>query len=470
MMSFFGYHAEWNLGSPGGWDYARSAQELGRRAWDELVRITGLDIELEMKDPRFDPVAGFKDLLLRANDRVGAPGRLFIAIVAEEETLDAVIENKNIVEKLNRVEGVRAALAAPQQLALKDGKVVLDGQEVSLIFQDFNNATILEVGKKHNLEALLHAIRKGFVVNPRGMEPGGDKGVFEYAGDPGSGLSQTTRERTPWSRKFARRRVTDPEGTMTDDLVEWTRVHWKEVVLKPAHGYSGHGIFVGKLRESTRDQDIAKALEQGNYIVQALVPLDLWAEYFPWIDHETKKVVLKRWQTDFRCFITDKGLMGFVARFGQIPTNVGSGGGVQSLAILKSDVPLEEAVRRIDRAITAVPYERLAALEKEIKEEAIRMGLVYLLGPIPTTLRPRVVTGAQVGALEEYSRNLWTDAVRMEKAISEGKLDHVLSVSSEEMKIAAMQPWNGGPALIAADGLFGFGAPVPEGGKEGPRG
>ena len=30
MEPFAGYHSEWNLGSPGGWDYQRITQGIGK--------------------------------------------------------------------------------------------------------------------------------------------------------------------------------------------------------------------------------------------------------------------------------------------------------------------------------------------------------------------------------------------------------------------------------------------------------
>ena len=33
---FLGYHSEWNMGSPGGWDYQRITQEIGKAVWEKL--------------------------------------------------------------------------------------------------------------------------------------------------------------------------------------------------------------------------------------------------------------------------------------------------------------------------------------------------------------------------------------------------------------------------------------------------
>ena len=63
----------------------------------------------------------------------------------------------------------------------------------------------------------------------------------------------------------------------------------------------------------------------------------LWSEESTWALPDEQSLFRKEWQTDFRCFITDEGLQGFLARFGGFPTNVGSGGGVQSIAVLQKD-------------------------------------------------------------------------------------------------------------------------------------
>jgi len=38
MKTVKGYHGECNMGSPGGWEYQRMAQMLGKMAWDLIQR------------------------------------------------------------------------------------------------------------------------------------------------------------------------------------------------------------------------------------------------------------------------------------------------------------------------------------------------------------------------------------------------------------------------------------------------
>jgi hypothetical protein len=91
---------------------------------------------------------------------------------------------------------------------------------------------------------------------------------------------------------------------------------------------------------------------------------------------------------------------------------------------------------------------------------AIEHRFTYLLGPIRIALRPRVVTERQLAALVDYSRGVWRDSLELERMWLAGELDTVVKIEEEELAIARLQPWGGTPAIIAADGLFGFGAHV----------
>ncbi len=137
---------------------------------------------------------------------------------------------------------------------------------------------------------------------------------------------------------------------------------------------------------------------------------------------------------------------------------MGAGGGNQSVAILKTEMPVREAVCRINEAITGLGYSTAMDIQKEVDEKGVELGHTYLEGPTPTTLRPRIITQAHLTSLREYSANLWNDLLKLERMWQEGTLDHVVQMGEGEAEIARMQPWGGSPALVASDGLFSFGA------------
>ena len=458
MRTVKGYHGEWNMGSPGGWEYQRIAQLLGKMAWDLVLENIEVGVDIDFKHPQINAVPGFARMILRAHESCHGKNPVHALLLAETETLDVVLENKNFVDYLNTLEGVKASLAGPSHLSLRNGKLYCKGDEATVIFMDFNMKTLLKIAQNEDIRPIKEAIRQGIVVNPRGMEPLGAKGLFEViTGRYRDQLSEDTLKHTPWTRQFCSRSTTGPKGESIEDLVAWAEEHWDDLVLKPAHGYSGHGISVGYKEENPK-KHIQKALDAGDYIVQQLVPLGLWSEQSTWAHQEEERLFLREWQTDFRCFITDEGLQGFLARFGGVPTNVGSGGGVQPLAILKGDMTPRVAVEKVNRALFQLGYQAFVQIQSEVNRKAVEMGFTYLLGPIMIALRPRLLTIDHIKDLRQYAHNLWRDAIKLEEIWRTGQLDDVVRVPEEEEGLALEQPWRGSPALMVSDGLFSFGA------------
>lgn len=451
-----GFHCEWNLGSPGGWYYQEMAQELGELAWDRLKSHLRLPYDLDFKSPIFHPAAHFAGMLLRAQRRHHGDSPPFIVLLAEIDTLNQVVENRRMVEYLNTLPGVTAALAAPEHLELARGRVTLQGRPVSLFYMDFNNDTLLKMGRTIDISPVTEAIRQGLVVNPRGMEPVGVKGVFEAITGPFKDvLSESTVRRTPWTRVFYPRSSTGPKGEEIADLIEWTRRNFPCLILKPSQGYSGIGIFPGP---ETPDPDwaIEEALKKGGYIVQSMVPVETWQECYPLPGPGGGGVCIEVRQTDFRCFITDAGVIGFLGRFGGIPTNVGSGGGTQSLAVVKDALDLQVADDIFNRALESIPFHIYEEVREEVEQRSLDLGFTYLLGPIPTSLKPRMLKEAHLRGLAHYARNLWQDALTLEKLWRAGKLDDVAPITPGEKELALAAPWEGRPALMVSDGLYNF--------------
>jgi hypothetical protein len=127
------------------------AQVRGKLCWRRVKKITGIEIELDFEHPILNPVPLFIDMLLRAHRMNFHGEKPFVLLVAEAETLDKVTENINLVESLNRLEGINAALTCPQGLDEKGGDVIYNGQKVTVIFLDINNDVLLKIAKRHNI-------------------------------------------------------------------------------------------------------------------------------------------------------------------------------------------------------------------------------------------------------------------------------------------------------------------------------
>ncbi|UCB46498.1 MAG: hypothetical protein JSV25_03475 [Spirochaetota bacterium] len=457
MNDFEGYHSEWNLGSPGGWGYQRNIQQIGKTIWKSLNKISPIPIKLDFDHSLLYPHVGFLDLLVQAHrDREGSsPG--LIAVIAEEDTLETVTENRDLAKWLSRVEGITGVLAGPCELELRNNKVCYQGRPVSVIFMDFNTDILLSLHRKHNLTPLIQAVREKRVINPRGTEPINAKSMFEIiTGTYSSRFHEEIVKRTPWTRQFYPRRTVGSDGSIIKDLFEWTSKNWDKLVLKPERGYSGKGVRVGGIHDG--EEAILLAQEEGGYIVQEKIPLNMWSVDIPELDHKDKRVVIKRCQTDFRTLVGNGKLLGFLGRYGGVPTNVGSGGGVQPIAVLRSEHNIHDAASLINETIGAMEYGSVCEVVDLQKSLALEHSLVYLLGPIKMALRPRLITESQLDALRRYSKALWDDCLILEQMWLEGKFKEIIRIDPEELEIIQLQPWNGTPAIIASDGLFNFGA------------
>jgi hypothetical protein len=458
MENFLGYHSEWNLGSPGGWDYQRVTQVIGKEVWKRLNGIRKIRVDLDFDHPLLYPIDGFVEMLLEAHRAREGRNPGTIAVVAEEETLQDVSENINLAARLSEIPGITGALLAPHELEWKSGRVCHNGKPVSLIFLDFNTDILLSLHRKQDLSPLLAAVKAGRVINPRGTEPINVKSTFELITGPyKERFHPGTVRRTPWTRKFHPRRTEGPAGETIDDLIEWTRRHWDEMVLKPERGYSGKGVRVGGVHENV-EEAIGLALQEGNYIVQEKIPLPLWGEDNPLVDRELGTAGLARFQTDFRCLFGPQRVFGFLVRFGGIPTNVGSGGGVQPLAILRSGMPVRDAVNRINEAILSLDFGNLLEVVEMQEGMALDHRFTYLLGPIRMALRPRVLSPGHIEALRAYCTAVWSDCLTLEKMWLSGEIDSFVNIEEEELGIARSQLWGGSHAVFASDGLFSFGA------------
>ena len=426
MEEFAGYHSEWNLGSPGGWDYQRLTQIIGKATWQRINQIRPMNLTLDFDHPYFSPVDGLVDILVQAHRSLAGQNSGLIAVVAEEETLADVTENINLAQILDGVDGINGVLMAPQELELSSGRVAWRGQPVSMIFMDFNTDVLLALHRRHDLTPVLQAVREHRVINPRGTEPFNVKSMFELLTGPENvRFHNEIVKRTPWTRQFFDRKTEGPRGESIDDLIGWTHRNWVDLVLKPERGYSGHGVRVGQVNHDA-DEAIDLALETGDYIVQEKIPLSRWAEEIPYLENEN--INLKRYQTDFRCLMGPHGMLGFVGRYGGVPTNVGSGGGFQPLAVLSSEMSVRDAVDLMNETISSLDVGELQQVIEEQKQMAMDCDFTYLLGPVKIALRPRPITAGQVEALESYGQKLWADCLTLEDLWLTGQLDDLIRI------------------------------------------
>jgi hypothetical protein len=136
------------------------------------------------------------------------------------------------------------------------------------------------LGGVDGVRPLLEAAEAGAVclVNPFRSELLGHKAIFALLTDPshdfgfGPAELRAIREHVPWSRPVRDDVTTGPDGEDVE-LLDHMRAHRRELVLKPAHSFGGHGIELGwHLDESGWERAIGVALE-ADFVVQLLTRL-----------------------------------------------------------------------------------------------------------------------------------------------------------------------------------------------------
>jgi len=142
----------------------------------------------------------------------------------------------------------------------------------------------------------------------------------------------------------------------------------------------------------------------------------------------------------------------------RVATNVGSGGGVQPLALLRSNLTTAEAAKRINDALMSVDPDELCGVLEMQQQMALDHRFTYLLGPIRIALRPRLIVEPHLDQLRRYTNAVWNDCLLLEKMYLEGALKEMIDIEDEELTISRSQPWGGAAAIFASDGLFSFGA------------
>jgi hypothetical protein len=131
--------------------------------------------------------------------------------------------------------------------------------------------------------------------------------------------------------------------------------------------------------------------------------------------------------------------------------------------VLRSGIPVREAVERINDAVMSMSYGDLKEIVLQQEKMALEEKFTYLLGPIRMAIRPRIITEGHLVSLERYCRCMWKDSQVLERMWLDGALDKYVGIEKEELDIAFLQPWKGGPAVFASDGLLSFGAHPEEG-------
>ena len=85
MKTIKGFHGKWNMGSPGGWDYQRVGQLLGKMAWDLILENIEVGVDIVLSHPQINAIPGFARMLLRIHKNIHGGKPVHVVLLAETE-------------------------------------------------------------------------------------------------------------------------------------------------------------------------------------------------------------------------------------------------------------------------------------------------------------------------------------------------------------------------------------------------
>jgi hypothetical protein len=284
----------------------------------------------------FDPMGALLGALLKTyREWSGSPDAPAIAIV---DWADLPTETEfRILRDYFMEHGLQAIITTPDELEY-DGAHLRCGEfRVDLVYKRVVIHELLaRVDDNHPL-LRAYMNRHVCMVNPFRCKVMHKKAAFElltdeaFAGWFSAAEREVINESVPWTRRLLERK-TSHNGRVVD-LLEYTRQHRDDFILKPNDDYGGRGIFFGKsLSDSEWDGALRDALQGGDYVVQEAIQLE--TEVFPVFDEE--RWSLEPMYVDTNPFLFRGHMEGAFVRLSDSPiVNVTSGGGETGFFVIE---------------------------------------------------------------------------------------------------------------------------------------
>jgi hypothetical protein len=151
-----------------------------------------------------------------------------------------------------RAAGLSTTVGHLGQLTRSDGRLLLRGEPIDVVFRVFTFEDALEHLGDGVLEPLLAAVERGEVAmfTPLDAELYGSKGALALLSDPAGQIGLTAEERDacarllPWTRRVHAGEAVLEDGSSVD-LLAYALAHQNDLVLKPSFSYGGSGVMVG---------------------------------------------------------------------------------------------------------------------------------------------------------------------------------------------------------------------------------
>jgi uncharacterized circularly permuted ATP-grasp superfamily protein len=254
----------------------------------------------------------------------GASGIVAIVDWAEVKTR----ADQEILGDAFAAAGAACRLVDPRELSVRHGRLWAGIEPVDVVYRRALLGELL--ARAPEAEGLLQAYRErvAVFVNSFRCQLSEDKALFALLTDEQHSGLLTSEERAlaaatvPWTRKVEERR-TAKDGRSVD-LLPFTVAHRTELVLKPAHGYGGQSVVVGRDVDAPAWEAAVRSALGAAWVVQEYVPAP--AEEFPVC--EDGRLGFVPLNVNANPFYVEGGEAGGVARASQQAViNVSAGGG-----------------------------------------------------------------------------------------------------------------------------------------------
>jgi len=228
-------------------------------------------------------------------------------------------------------QGYPCVIADPRELRLRGGKLYAEGIRLDLIYRRVITHELM--AKKEECRDFLRAycLNKVCVVNPLRSRLAGNKAVLSIITNPAYDFLFSAKEIAirdkyiPWTR-----RVLDAKkfyGGKRVYLTQMIEENRRDLVLKPAQGYGGKDVYIGRETGLAKwRMTIQRALRGGeNWVVQEYVPVPVMT--VPLM--KNGRVYLQKKKVNINPYAFAGQYAGAVARLSDSSViNVSNGGGL----------------------------------------------------------------------------------------------------------------------------------------------
>jgi uncharacterized circularly permuted ATP-grasp superfamily protein len=234
-------------------------------------------------------------------------------------------------------QGFPTSVADPRELTLIKNKLCFNEKPIDIIYRRVIVKEI--VSKQDEVNDFLSACKNKLVcvVNSFRSKVISNKSTLAILTDPQFDALFTEQENAikyqhiPWTRNLTPGKVLYDHQQI--DLFEYAILHKDKFVIKPADGYGGIDVLIGKYSSDSQWNDCFEKAANKPFVIQEYV--DIPEEEFP-VLHENLSITVEKRKVNLNPFAIAGQYAGCLSRISQSPViNVSAGGGMVPTFLLQ---------------------------------------------------------------------------------------------------------------------------------------